>query len=125
MLFAVIWSLQIWLESDKWIVVYQHDNDLHLTFHLAGNSGRRFAAAKAEALGRIGLEETEESDSELDDDVAGNLNDRLGGNSDSDVTVDEWQNELRTWEVGASRNPDKESKLIRPTLPAHVVEDDF
>lgn len=72
--------------------------------------------------------ESEGSDLEADDQ-------RLEG-SESDVTIDEWQTEVRTWEVGPgnrgnnnnnNRSPSKnnEQQLIKPT-PARInSEDDF
>jgi len=83
-----------------------------------------------------------ESDSDLEDDddddddeneekaaasaSATNLHERpTTTHSDSDVTIDEWHNEDRTWEVGTTRNSaPTDNLLIRPT-PAHIAEDDF
>ena len=51
---------------------------------------------------------------------------------DSDVTIEDWQNELRTWDVGLPHSNTKRTSAARsdqPNLtkpiPAHVSEDDF
>lgn len=49
------------------------------------------------------------------------------GSSDSDVTIDEWQNESRAWQVGpgnSNRSKARSEPLIKPIL-ANVSEDDF
>lgn len=63
--------------------------------------------------------ETEDSDLEAEDQ-------RLDDGSESDVNIDEWQNDARTWEVGPapSRPVPKNEPIIKP-IPAHVSEDDF
>lgn len=63
--------------------------------------------------------EAEDSDLEAKDP-------RLDDGSDSDVTIDEWQNETRTWEVGPgpSRPLPKNEPIIKP-IHAHLSEDDF
>lgn len=64
--------------------------------------------------------DSEDSDLEAEDQ-------RLDDGSDSDVTIDEWQNESRTWQVGpvnSTRSTTRNDPLIKP-IPAHVSEDDF
>lgn len=48
--------------------------------------------------------------------------------SDSDVTIDEWHNESRTWQVGpgnGNRSIARNDQPIIKPIPAHVSEDDF
>lgn len=54
------------------------------------------------------------------------------GSEDSDVTIDDWQTELRTWDVGAPHSNMKRTSAVRndqplltKPIPAHVSEDDF
>lgn len=65
--------------------------------------------------------DTEDSDLEVEDP-------RLEeGSSDSDVTIDEWQNESRAWQVGPgnnNRSTARNEPLIKP-IPANISEDDF
>lgn len=64
--------------------------------------------------------ESDESDLEAEDP-------RLQEGSDSDVTIEEWHNESRTWQLGPgsnNRSVTRNDQLIKP-IPAHVSEDDF
>lgn len=92
---------------------------------LAGIGSRRITQSKQS--GQLHVDsESEGSDLEAE-------GRRLDGESESDVTIDDWQNELRTWEVGTGTNNNKRSAtktasdqpVIKPT-PAHLnSEDDF
>lgn len=68
------------------------------------------------------LLDTDTEDSDLDAEDP-----RLEEGSDSDVTIDEWQNESRPWQVGlgnSNRPIARNEPLIKP-IPANVSEDDF
>jgi len=68
------------------------------------------------------LLDTDTDDSDLDAEDP-----RLEEGSDSDVTIDEWQNESRPWQVGpgnSNRPIARNEPLIKP-IPANVSEDDF
>ncbi|XP_046436756.1 clusterin-associated protein 1-like isoform X2 [Daphnia pulex] len=82
----------------------------------------RIGSRRAGLKNESDLLDTDTEDSDLDAEDP-----RLEEGSDSDVTIDEWQNESRPWQVGpgnSNRPIARNEPLIKP-IPANVSEDDF
>ena len=71
-------------------------------------------------------EESDEEESDLLEGGRAQLNDTIG-DDDSDVTIDEWHNEIQTsWKAAGSNNRPsaRRQRIIKP-MSAHLAEDDF
>lgn len=74
------------------------------------------------------LDSEEESDEESDLLEGGRvkLNDGIS-DEDSDVTIDDWHNEIQpSWQAtGSNLRPSGRRQRLTKPMPAHVTEDDF
>jgi len=79
---------------------------------------------RAAMSGRMGETNLLDSDSDASDLLAAEP--RLNDDEDSDVSIDEWHNDMANWQVGGANNRSsaRRDRLIKP-MPSHVTEDDF